>query len=71
VPASSSFLPVLSDAEWTAELPGGELSLADSVGLLEALGAVPDPRKRRGVVTVCDGCCCLAVGAVMAGNLCE
>jgi predicted transposase YbfD/YdcC len=68
VPACSSSLPVLSDAEWIAELPGGELSLADSVRLLEALGAVPDPRKRRGRRHCLRWVLLLAVGAVMAGR---
>jgi hypothetical protein len=68
VPACSSSLPVLGDVDWIAGLPVAELSLADSVRLLEALGAVPDPRKRRGVRHSLRWVLLLAVGAVMAGK---
>jgi predicted transposase YbfD/YdcC len=68
VPALSSSLPVPNDAAWIAELPAGELSLADSVRLLEALGAVGDPRKRRGRRHSLRWVLLLAVGAVMAGK---
>ena len=68
MPAFSSSLPVLSDADWIAELPEGRLSLADSVRLLEALGAVPDPRERRGRRHPLRWVLLLAVGAVMAGK---
>jgi len=68
VPASSSSLPVLSDADWPSELPDGELSLADSLRLLEALGVVGDPRKRRGRRHSLRWVLLLAVGAVMAGK---
>ncbi len=68
MPACPSSPFTLHDAAWAAELPGGELSLADSVGLLEALGAVPDPRKRRGRRHSLRWVLLLAVGAVMAGK---
>jgi len=68
VPASSSSLPVPHDADWSVGLPEGALSLADSVRLLEALSAVPDPRKRRGVRHSLRWVLLLAVGAVMAGK---
>lgn len=68
MPAPSSSLPVLSDADWTAELPEGQLSLADSIRLLEALGAVPDPRRRRGRRHSLRWLLLLAVGAVMVGK---
>jgi hypothetical protein len=48
VPASPSSPSSLDHAAWAAQLPDGELTLADAVRLLEALGVVPDPRKRRG-----------------------
>jgi len=68
VPALSSSLPALRDADWIAQLPAGELSPTDSVRLLEALGAVPDPRKRRGRRHALRWVLLLTVGAVMAGR---
>lgn len=68
MPAYSSSLPVLTEGDWIAALSGVELSLADSVRLLESLGAVPDPRKRRGRRHPLRWVLLLAVGAVMAGK---
>lgn len=68
MPACSSSLSVLSDVDWSTELPEAELSLADSVRLLEALGVVPDPRKRRGRRHSLRWVLLLAIGAVMAGK---
>lgn len=68
MPASSSSLSTLGEVDWPAELPAEALSLADSVRLLEALGVVPDPRKRRGRRHSLRWVLLLAVGAVMAGK---
>src|SRR5918992_166510 len=45
MPASASSLSALLPA--SATVPG-PLSAADSIGLVQALTAVPDPRRRRG-----------------------
>jgi hypothetical protein len=63
MPASASFLSALLPA--SATVPG-PLSAADSIGLLQALTAVPDPRRRgrrHGLQSVLR----LALQAVMAG----
>lgn len=68
MPASSSSLSVVADAVQALGDPGCELSAADSVRLLAALGSVPDPRKRRGVRHSLQSVLLLVVGAVMAGK---
>jgi predicted transposase YbfD/YdcC len=67
VPASSSSPPVLLDAITGAGLPPGRLDAAESIGLLQALAAVPDPRKARGRRHGLPSVLLLAVGAVLAG----
>lgn len=49
MPASPSSLSVVTDVVQAVDEPGAELSAADSVRLLTALGSVPDLRKRRGI----------------------
>ena len=67
MPASSSSPPVLLDAITGAGLPPGRLDAAESIGLLQALAAVPDPRKARGRRHGLPSVLLLAVGAVLAG----
>jgi len=59
---------LLAVAVSDGELPRDGLSLRESVQLLAALGAVPDPRKRRGVRHSVQSVLLLAIGAVMAGK---
>jgi hypothetical protein len=62
VPATSSSLSAVrravTDAVTDAELASPHLSTVESITLVQALGSVPDPRKRRVAVTVCSRCCC-------------
>jgi predicted transposase YbfD/YdcC len=67
VPASSSSPTVLLDAVTDAGLPPGRLDAVESIGLLQALAAVPDPRKARGRRHGLRSMLLLAVGAVLAG----
>src|SRR3954454_17002402 len=48
VPAPSSSPTILLDAVTDAGLPPGPLDVAESISLLRALSAVPDPRQARG-----------------------
>lgn len=68
MPALPSSLSRLALAASDAELPPEGLSLRESVQLLAALAAVPDPRKRRGVRHCVQSVLLLAIGAVMAGK---
>ncbi len=68
MPALPSSLSLLAVAASDGELPRDGLSLRESVQLLAALAAVPDPRKRRGVRHCVQSVLLLAVGAVMAGK---
>lgn len=68
MPASSSFLSVVADAVQTLAEPAEQLSAADSVRLLTALGSVPDPRHRRGIRHSVQSILLLVVGAVMAAK---
>jgi len=67
VPAPSSSPSVLLDAVTEAGLPPGPLDAAESINLLQALSAVPDPRKARGRCHGLRSVLLLAVGAVLAG----
>src|SRR3954468_1535492 len=64
MPASASSLSALLPA--SATVPG-PLSAADSIGLVQALKAVPDPRRRRGRRHGLQSVLLLALQAVMAG----
>src|SRR3954467_15789968 len=64
MPASASSLPALLPA--SATVPG-PLGAADSIGLVQALMAVPDPRRRRGRRHGLHSVLLLALQAVMAG----
>jgi predicted transposase YbfD/YdcC len=68
VPALPSSLSSLATAVADGELPADGLSLRESVQLLAALAAVPDPRKRRGVRHSVQSVLLLTIGAVMAGR---
>ena len=64
MPASASSLSVLLPA--SATVPG-PLGAGDSIGLVQALSAVPDPRRRRGRRHGLQSVLLLALQAVMAG----
>ena len=64
MPASASSLSALLPA--SATVPG-PLGAADSIGLVQALRAVPDPRRRRGRRHGLQSVLLLALQAVMAG----
>jgi predicted transposase YbfD/YdcC len=64
--ASSSPFPVL-DAVEALDLPAKPLGVVESITLLQALSAVPDPRKARGRRHSLQSILFLAVGAVLAG----
>lgn len=68
MPASSSSLSRVTAAVCVLSEPVGELSAVDSVWLLTALAAVPDPRKRRGIRHSLQSILLLAIGAVLAGR---
>ena len=68
MPASSSSLSVVADAVQALEEPVARLSAADSIRLVVALGAVRDPRQRRGIRHSVQSVLLLTVGAVMAGK---
>jgi predicted transposase YbfD/YdcC len=55
------------DAVTRAGLPPGPLDAAEAISLLQALGAVPDPRKARGRRHGLQAMLLRAVGAVLAG----
>ncbi len=67
MPASSSFPSALLDAVAEAGLPPESLGAAESIGLLQALSAVPDLRRARGRRHGLQSILLLAVGAVLAG----
>jgi predicted transposase YbfD/YdcC len=67
VPATSSSPSALRRAATTAEVPARRLSAAESSKLLQALEAVPDPRRRRGRRHRLQSVLYLALGAVLAG----
>ena len=64
MPASASSLSALLPASATVS---GPLGAADSIGLVQALTAVPDPRRRRGRRHGLQSVLLLALQAVMAG----
>ena len=67
MPASSSSPSALLRAAITAEAPARRLFAVESITLLEALEAVPDPRQRRGRRHPLQSVLYLALGAVVAG----
>ncbi len=67
MPATSSSLPSFVATVTGPELTAGELSTVGSVRLLQALSAVPDPRKRRGRRHSLQSILLIAVSAVLAG----
>jgi predicted transposase YbfD/YdcC len=68
VPATSSSLSAFATALKTARASSTPLSAADSVRLLQALSAVPDPRRARGRRHSLQSILLLALQAVMAGT---
>jgi predicted transposase YbfD/YdcC len=67
VPASSSSLPPLVATITGADVPAEPLSAAQSIRLLQALAAVPDPRRRRGRRYSLRSILLIAISAVLAG----
>jgi predicted transposase YbfD/YdcC len=67
VPASSSSPSVLLHVVSESGHPPGKLGPAESIGLLQALSSVPDPRDARGRRHSLQSVLLLAVGAVLAG----
>lgn len=67
MPAPSSSPTAVLDAVSEAGLPSGPLEAAESITLLQALSAVPDPRKARGRRHGLQSVLFLAVGDVLAG----
>jgi predicted transposase YbfD/YdcC len=67
VPAPSSSPSVVVGAVIEAGLPPRPLDTAESISLLQALSAVPDPRQSRGRRHGLQSMLLLAVGAVLAG----
>ena len=67
MPASSSSPTVVLDALAEAGLPPGSLDAVESITLLQALSAVPDPRRARGRRHSLQSVLFLALGAVLAG----
>ena len=67
MPASSSFPPVLLHVVTESGLSPGKLGPAESIGLVQALSSVPDPRDARGRRHSLQSVLLLAVGAVLAG----
>ena len=67
MPASSSSLATFVDAVTDTEAPNGELSVVESIKLLQALSAIPDPRRRRGRRHSLQSILLVAVCAVLAG----
>ncbi|WP_171058120.1 transposase family protein [Modestobacter altitudinis] len=58
---------MVQDAVRTVELPAQPLGVAESTTLLQALSAVPDPRKARGCRHSLQSILYVAVGAELAG----
>ena len=67
MPATSSSPSAVLLAATNAELPSRQLSTVESITLVQALGAVPDPRHRRGRRHSLQSVLLLALGAVLAG----
>jgi predicted transposase YbfD/YdcC len=67
VPASSSSLSPPLATIGRAVVPAEQLSVAQSIKLLQALSAVPDPRRRRGRRYSLQSIVLIAVSAVLAG----
>ncbi|HVI35951.1 MAG TPA: ISAs1 family transposase [Gaiellales bacterium] len=67
MPASSSSLSPLIATITGADVPVQALSVAQSIRLLQALSAVPDPRRRRGRRYSLQSILLIAVSAVLAG----
>jgi predicted transposase YbfD/YdcC len=67
VPAIPSSPTALADAATAAEVPARPLSSPESISLLQALAAVPDPRKRRGRRHSLQSLLFLALSAVLVG----
>lgn len=57
----------MSDAATAAGVPARPLSAPESISLLQALAAVPDPRKRRGRRHSLQSILFLALSAILAG----
>ncbi len=67
MPASPSSPPPLVATIAGADVPAERLSTAQSIRLLQALSAVPDPRRRRGRRHGLQSILLIAVSAVLAG----
>ena len=67
MPASSSSLSPLIATISRAAVPPERLSAAQSIRLLQALSAVPDPRQRRGRRHSLQSILLIAISAVLAG----
>ena len=67
MPASSSSLSPLVATISRAAVPAEELSAAQSIRMLQALSAVPDPHQRRGRRYSLQSILLVAVSAVLAG----
>src|SRR4051795_11666764 len=67
MPASSSSLSVLTPVIGVGASPPVPLSAMESIRLVQALKAVPDPRRRRGRRHGLQSVLLLALQAVMAG----
>ena len=67
MPATSSSPSAVLRAVTAAGLPSRPLTATESITLLQALSAVPDPRRRRGRRHSLQSVLLLALGAVMAG----
>lgn len=67
MPASPSSLSTFVDAVTDADVPAQHLSVGQSIKLLQALSAVPDPRRRRGRRHSLQSILLVAVCAVLAG----
>ena len=67
MPASSSSLSPLVATMTGADVAAEPLSAARSIRLLQALSAVPDPRRRRGRRYSLQSILLIAVSAVLAG----
>src|SRR3954452_7044823 len=67
MPASSSSLSVLAPVIGVGASPPVPLSAMESIRLVQALKAVPDPRRRRGRRHSLQSVLLLAMQAVMAG----
>ena len=67
MPAISSSPTALADAAAAAGVPARPLSSTESISLLQALAAVPDPRRRRGRRHSLQAVLFLALSAVLAG----